>query len=240
MGSQHPSPNVKTLCNFEPQIWPEIITSRDAESTCFKGSRTSCDVIIFGGFFGQVLAEKDHVTWWMLPVKKKKPKKGKHRFHMNFFEKFARTFPYFPVKRVRNRMEIVQKNLFRWTFSLGWIFRVDPQSCAKLAQLQTQIEEIINLTQKRVEKETFSLFCKETQKWLKSDFLNPKSHFWVTLRVKMSLFSHFSAPLSLFTKRESLVLVSLSQNNYFLIWDWSWASFPQPQRKQTPIPAAAF
>ena len=25
----------KTLCNFEPQIWQEIITSRDAESTCF-------------------------------------------------------------------------------------------------------------------------------------------------------------------------------------------------------------
>ena len=35
LGSQHPSPNVKTLCNFEPQIWPEMITSRDAESTCF-------------------------------------------------------------------------------------------------------------------------------------------------------------------------------------------------------------
>ena len=28
-GSQHPSPNVKTLCNFELQIWPEMITSRD-------------------------------------------------------------------------------------------------------------------------------------------------------------------------------------------------------------------
>ena len=25
---QHPSPNVKTICNFEPQIWPEILTSR--------------------------------------------------------------------------------------------------------------------------------------------------------------------------------------------------------------------
>ena len=50
MGSQHPSPHVTTLCNFEPQIWPEVITSRDAESTCFKGSRTSCDVIIFGFF----------------------------------------------------------------------------------------------------------------------------------------------------------------------------------------------
>ena len=27
LGSQHPSPNVKTLCKFEPQIWPEIITT---------------------------------------------------------------------------------------------------------------------------------------------------------------------------------------------------------------------
>ena len=50
LGSQHPSPNVKTLCNFEPQIWPEIITSRDARSTGFKGSRTSCDVMNFGIF----------------------------------------------------------------------------------------------------------------------------------------------------------------------------------------------
>ena len=41
----HPSPNVQILCNFEPQILPEIITSRDAESACFKGSKTSCDVI---------------------------------------------------------------------------------------------------------------------------------------------------------------------------------------------------
>ena len=29
LGSQHPSPDVKTLCNFEPQIWPEIITSSE-------------------------------------------------------------------------------------------------------------------------------------------------------------------------------------------------------------------
>ena len=42
MGSQHSSPNVKTICNLEPQIWLEIITSRDAENVCFKGSRTSC------------------------------------------------------------------------------------------------------------------------------------------------------------------------------------------------------
>ena len=37
----------------------------------------------------------------------------KHRVHANFFEKFARTFPCFPVRRVRNPTEIVQKNLFR-------------------------------------------------------------------------------------------------------------------------------
>ena len=36
MGSHHPPSNVKTLCVFELQIWPEIITSRDAETTCFK------------------------------------------------------------------------------------------------------------------------------------------------------------------------------------------------------------
>ena len=58
VGSQHPSPNVKTLCNFEPQIWPEMITSRDSESTFFEGSRTSCDMISFGIF----LASKDHST----------------------------------------------------------------------------------------------------------------------------------------------------------------------------------
>ena len=56
MGSQHPSPNAKTLCNFKPKIWLEIITSRDAKSACFKGSRTSCREIILGTFlpiFGQ-------------------------------------------------------------------------------------------------------------------------------------------------------------------------------------------
>ena len=67
MGSQHPSPNVKTLCNFQPWIWTKIMTWRDAESTCFKGSRTSCDVIILG-IFCQILAGKDHITWWMLPA----------------------------------------------------------------------------------------------------------------------------------------------------------------------------
>ena len=60
MGSQHPSPNVKTSCNFEPQLWLEMITSRDAKSACFKGSRTSCREIILA-FFGQIFWEPPDV-----------------------------------------------------------------------------------------------------------------------------------------------------------------------------------
>ena len=37
----------------------------------------------------------------------------KHGVHANFFEKFARTFAFLPVTRVRNPTEIVQKNLFK-------------------------------------------------------------------------------------------------------------------------------
>ena len=60
MGSQHPSPNVKTFCKFEPQIWLEIITSRIAKSACFKGSRTSCREIIFGFFWPNFGQERSH------------------------------------------------------------------------------------------------------------------------------------------------------------------------------------
>ena len=60
VGSQHPSPNVKTFCKFEPQIWLEIITSRDAKSACFKGSRTSCREIIFGIFWPNFGQKRSH------------------------------------------------------------------------------------------------------------------------------------------------------------------------------------
>ena len=60
MGSQHPSPNVKTFCKFEPLIWLEIITSRDAKSACFKGSRTSCREIIFGIFWPNFGQKRSH------------------------------------------------------------------------------------------------------------------------------------------------------------------------------------
>ena len=60
LGSQHPSPNVKTFCKFEPQIWLEIITSRDAKSACFKGSRTSCREIIFGIFWPNFGQKRSH------------------------------------------------------------------------------------------------------------------------------------------------------------------------------------
>ena len=36
---------------------PEMITSRDAESACFEGSRTSCDLIIFGIFWAKFWPE---------------------------------------------------------------------------------------------------------------------------------------------------------------------------------------
>ena len=54
-GSQHQSPNVTSETSSR-NFWPEIITSRDAESACFKGSRTSCDMIdlrIFWPDFGR-------------------------------------------------------------------------------------------------------------------------------------------------------------------------------------------
>ena len=60
MGSQHPSPNVKNLCTFELQIWLEIITSRDAKSTCFKGSQTSCTEIISGVFWPKFGRKRSH------------------------------------------------------------------------------------------------------------------------------------------------------------------------------------
>ena len=66
LGSQHPSPNVKTFWKFEPQIWLEFITSRDAKSACFKGSRTSCREIIFGIFwpnFGQTSCRLLPLGW---------------------------------------------------------------------------------------------------------------------------------------------------------------------------------
>ena len=59
-GSQHPSPNVKIFCKFEPQFWLEFITSRDAKSACFKGSRTSCRELIFGTFWPNFGQKRSH------------------------------------------------------------------------------------------------------------------------------------------------------------------------------------
>ena len=39
LGSQHPSPTAKNSCNFETQIWLEIITSRDAKMLVSKAPR---------------------------------------------------------------------------------------------------------------------------------------------------------------------------------------------------------
>ena len=68
MGSQHPSPTLKALWNFELQVfWPEMITSHDAGSTCLKGQGRHM-MWSFWAFFGHILAGKDHITWWMLPA----------------------------------------------------------------------------------------------------------------------------------------------------------------------------
>ena len=48
------------------------------------------------------------------------PQIKKHQRYANLFEKFAWHFAFFPVTQVRNPTEIVQKNLFRWTF-LFWM-----------------------------------------------------------------------------------------------------------------------
>ena len=79
LGSQHPSPNVKFFCKFEPQIWLEIITSRDAKSACFEGSKTSCREIIFGIFWPNFGRKRSHhvmdascrLLSWRFPRKKK-------------------------------------------------------------------------------------------------------------------------------------------------------------------------
>ena len=52
-------------------------------------------------------------------------------FTRTFFQKFAHIFAFFPVTRVRNPMEIAQKNLFKriclfGVDFLGWIFLLRP------------------------------------------------------------------------------------------------------------------
>ena len=61
LGSQRPSPNVKSPPRIRAANWLEIVTSRDAKSACFQGSQTSCTEII-SVIFCQNLAEKDHIT----------------------------------------------------------------------------------------------------------------------------------------------------------------------------------
>ena len=60
MGSQHPSPNVKNPLRIRAANWLEIIASRDAKSTCFQGSQTSCTEIISGVFLPKFGRKKSH------------------------------------------------------------------------------------------------------------------------------------------------------------------------------------
>ena len=83
MGSQHPSPNVKNLWNLETQIWLEMITSRDAESACFKGSQTSCTENNFLRFFAEIwpkkITSRDGCVLLIIPVWVLLRKKEKRR-----------------------------------------------------------------------------------------------------------------------------------------------------------------
>ena len=102
MGSQHPSPNAKTFCKFEPQIWLEIITSRDAKSACFKGSKTSCREIIFG-IFWPIFGGKDHITLWMLPADRmghtpSTAETFRKKFRKEFPETLSERFLEFPLR----------------------------------------------------------------------------------------------------------------------------------------------
>ena len=66
MGSQHPSPNVKTFCTFRPQNWLEIITSRAVtKMLLLKAPRHDHFWRFFGGNFS---AKRDCITWWMRPA----------------------------------------------------------------------------------------------------------------------------------------------------------------------------
>ena len=72
LGSKHPSPSVKTLCNFEPQFGQEMITSHDAKGARFKGSRTSSesDVTNLGIFWPKSGRTRSHhvmdASWLLL------------------------------------------------------------------------------------------------------------------------------------------------------------------------------
>ena len=48
MGRQHPSPNVKTLCTFE--LLDKLSSREHAKSAWFRGSRMSCNAMLFDIF----------------------------------------------------------------------------------------------------------------------------------------------------------------------------------------------
>ena len=85
MGSQHPSPNVKTFCNFESQIWRESFLT----------------------IFGQVLAGKYHITWWMLAA-------DERRHNGNFK---SRDLSFEPLAN-RNRIAAPTSSNRQW-FAIG-------------------------------------------------------------------------------------------------------------------------
>ena len=56
----------KTLCDFEPQIWPAIIRSREKPKVLVLKAQGRHVMWQFLAFLDQILVGKDHMTWWML------------------------------------------------------------------------------------------------------------------------------------------------------------------------------
>ena len=67
LGSHHPSPNVKTICNISLKfgqklshhVMPKVLVLKALERHVMS---------YFGAFFGQNLAGKYHIMRWMLPA----------------------------------------------------------------------------------------------------------------------------------------------------------------------------
>ena len=114
----HPSPNVKTFGNFELQIWLEIITSRDAKSACFKGSRTSCREIIFAIFWPNFGQKRSHHVM---------DASCRTKISQNILKVFN-SFQWAPSNRHSKFVEIVQisKSLLTIAFLLGQTLQLGP------------------------------------------------------------------------------------------------------------------
>ena len=112
------------------------------------------------------------------------------------------------------------------------LYLLTTKSCGNGKQLQAQKEENHGSDSKETKKRLFPPFCEETQKCLQGDFLSPKTHFWVTLGVKMSLFSHFLVTFESLHEKEKKSLFSLFWVRLMISSFWACSCFQFPQTKR--------